>query len=419
MKNILGIKDEDGLIRHSILVLAVTHLGSVANTLFHVAMGWALTKAEYGILVSMLGIMLVVMTPMVAIQNTVAHFTGHFVHEGRWGDIPMLMRSWTLKILCLCVPLLVLTFFIRGSLAGFFHLPSSVPLLIALLSLVGAVLTPVFIGVLQGAQYFGWMSTVGGIWTMVRLALGVAGVYFLAPRAVYALSAHGIGILASLILGILAFLWIVPKGSPSGRPLDKSDRYFFLSVLALFSFSVLMNADAVMVKHFFSRPEEFGGYARASTIARTMVFLSQPIAGAMFPKVIARGEWSRGHARILVKALMLACLMIATAVALCALFPQFPLLVLFKDRHPTPEMLSLVRVVTLAMAPLGLVYLIMNFEMAQHRFGFIIPLSLCAAAFVAGVGLFHQTLWQVVGVFLAVSVGAFVSLIVVFFRQRN
>ncbi len=419
MGKFLRLKDDDGLIRHSVIVLAVTHAGSAANMFFHVVMGWALSKAEYGILVSLLGAILVVMTPMLAIQNTVAHFTGRYVQERRWGDISVLVRGWTLKVLGLCLPLIVLAFVMRGALAAFFQLDSSLPIVVTLIGLVGAVLVPIFSGVLQGVQYFGWMSTVSSAWSFIRLALGAACVFYWAPRAVFGLASHGIGVLLSLLIGFLAFFWILPKGAPSGQPLEKSDRYFLLSILSLFSFSVLMNADAMLVKHFFSNPEEYGGYARASTIARTMVFLSQPIAGAMFPKVITRGEWSGEHARTLVKALVLACLMIGAAVALCVLFPQLPLLILFKDRAPTPEMLALVRIVTLAMAPLGLVYLVMNFEMAQHRFGFIVPLALCAVAFVGGVSLFHQMLWQVAMVFLAVSVGAFVSLTVVLFRQKK
>ena len=419
MSKFLRLKDDDGLIRHSVLMLAVTHAGSVVNMLFHMVMGWALSKAEYGILVSLLGATLVVMTPMVAIQNTMAHFTGRYVQEQRWGDIRVLVRSWTLKIFGLCMPLIVLALVLRSSLAGFFQLDSSLPVVVTVLGLVGAVLVPIFCGALQGTQYFGWMSTVSSAWSFIRLALGAVCVYYWAPWAIFGLAAHGVGVLLSLLIGVLAFLWVIPKGVPSGQPLEKSDRYFFLSILSLFSFSVLMNADAVMVKHFFIHSEEYGGYARASTIARTMVFLSQPIAGAMFPKVITRGEWSGEHARTLVKALVLACLIIGAAVALCVLFPQFPLLILFKDHAPTPEMLALVRIVTLAMAPLGLVYLMMNFEMAQHRFGFVVPLTLCAAAFVGGVFLFHQTLWQVALVFSAVSVGALVSMAVVLFRQKK
>lgn len=417
MSTFLRMKDEDGLFRHSVLMLVVTHAGSVANLLFHVVMGRTLSKAEYGILVSLLGATLVVTTPMLAIQNTVAHFAGRYVQEQRWGDIAILVHRWTVKVLGLCLPLIALVLFLRGPVTAFFQLDSSLPVVVTALGLIGAVLVPVFTGVLQGGQYFGWVGAVSCVWSFIRLVLGAACVYYWAPRAVFGMATHGLGVFISLLIGILAFFWVVPKGVPSEQPLEKSDRYFFLSILSLFAFSVLMNADAMLVKHFFSHAEDYGGYARASTIARTMVFLSQPIAGAMFPKVIARGEWSSGHARTLFKALGLAGLMIGSAVALCALFPQLPLLILFKEHASTPEMLRLVRVVTAVMAPLGLVYMMMNFEMAQHRFGFLVPLTLCAAAFIGGVFLFHQTLWQVVMVFSAVSIGAFVSLTVVLFRQ--
>jgi len=58
-------------------------------------------------------------------------------------------------------------------------------------------------------------------------------------------------------------------------------------------------------------------------------------------------------------------------------------------------MVKLVRVVSCAMAPVGLTFLLMNFELAQHRFSCLWVLAVCAAALVGGTWMFHATLWQV------------------------
>jgi O-antigen ligase len=56
------------------------------------------------------------------------------------------------------------------------------------------------------------------------------------------------------------------------------------------------------------------------------------------------------------------------------------------------------------MTPMGLTYLLMNFQMAQRRFKPSYGLLACAAGYVIGVSLFHETVWQVVTVLGIVSV---------------
>ena len=63
------------------------------------------------------------------------------------------------------------------------------------------------------------------------------------------------------------------------------------------------------------------------------------------------------------------------------------------------------------MSPLGIAYLLMNFEMAQHRFACMIPLFVCALGYVVGVTLWHDQLHYVAIVLGAVGTVAAVSLV--------
>lgn len=409
--------DHDGLIRHSILVMLFTNSIGALNLFFHVVMGWTLPKEEYGVLVPMLGIMLLLTTPMTAVSNTLAHFAAHLRASGHAGDIRPLVRHWLLKILAVAVPLLLLALATRHPLAGFFHLGGPGPIVMVALTMFLSVFVPVLSGALQGMQSFVWMSLTANIWGLFRFVLGWAAVLWLAPLALWGLAAHGLGMLGSLAAGLVGLWLVVPRGAPSGQPLEKADRYFFMSLLPLFCFSALMNADVILVKHFIPDAAQVGRYSRASTIARTMIFLAQPIVQAMFPKVVSLGTWSAAHARTLLRALLLAGLIIGGVLLVCVLFPAAPLLLMFKERAPAALDLNLVRGVCLAMTPLGLTLILMNFELAQQRFACNTPLVICALAYIGGVVLFHRRLEDIILVLAAVSLAALGSLLWLFWRR--
>ena len=173
-----------------------------------------------------------------------------------------------------------------------------------------------------------------------------------------------------------------------------------------------MNADIVMVKIFFPDEAAYGPYARASVIGRMIVFLSQPIAGALFPKVVARKGLTSESLSALLRALALSVFLVGGIAGVFSLFPQLPLGVLFGEFHPSPEMARTVRWVIWAMAPLSLVFLTMNFELAQNRFDSLIPMGVFAAVFVAGFSAVHPApVWVAIWLLVA-SLGALLALVV-------
>ena len=412
--------DSDRLLRHSFIVFFFTHAASAANMLFQMVMGWNLSKAEFGVLSSMLALMMVIVMPMSAISNTLVHFTGNLIKEGKHENIRLLARQWTRRILFISIPLMILLVILHHPLASFFHLTTPWPLILAGATLFVSVLSPVFGGVLQGMQKFVLVGLPGLANGLIRLGLGGFLVLVIAPNAVSGLSAHAFAALCSTALAYLFYLKCLPPSAPDSKPLlESSDKYFWASLAALLSFSILMNMDVVLIKHYFKDQDTVGVYARASMIGKMIIFLVQPIAGAMFPKVVSRGNMASDHKFTFLKALVLTGLIIFGGALLCTIFPQIPLLILYRDHAPTPDMISLVRLVCWAMAPLGLVFLLMNLELAQHRLACVMPLALCAADFIGGVALFHASLRQVVFVLMTVNVTSLALLTILPFTRKE
>ncbi len=388
-------KESDKLFRHGLIVLLVFHFGSIANLVFQYVTGHALSKAEFGILYSMLSFLLVFMIPMRALQTTISHFAGHLHEQGRAGDILRLVRLWNRKLIFVGVPIALVGILLSGQLASLFHLTSAWPLVLVFSSALMFAFLQVYVGAFQGVQSFTLMCLVANGWNLIRLGIVIILVKFVAPLAISGLGAHLFGSVFVAVAGFLMLKKVVGVTEDTGAPLDETDRYFILSVVALLAFSVLMNGDVALVKIYFSEEVDYGDYARASLIGRMIVFLVQPVAMALFPKVVAKGVATSAHKRTLVKALIMSCAMIAVATAFCLLLPRLPLTIIFGDMAVDARSVRLLRVIALGMAPLALSFVLLNYELAQHRFRFMVPLTCCAVLYVGGVMVFHNSIWDV------------------------
>ncbi len=380
----------DDLLRHSLLLLAATQVANVSNLLFQVLMGRRLPHAEYGVLISMLNLVLIISTPMQAVQSAAAHFASRLQSEGRVGGIRALVLWWCRDLAWFAVPLGLLGIVCSGWLAGFFQLDQRAPIVLTAVILALTLYMPVFAGVLQGMQSFIWMAVSMHSWGVVRLLAGI--VLVLGWRAVAAagLTAQLLGVIVSVGLGILALRLKLGAEKSESERIPGVRSYFFSSVLILAGFAFLMNADMVLIKHYFL-PDAAGLYARASVIGRSVVFLPMPVALAMFPKVTSTGATSGASWRTFLRALGYSSLLIGVAVAACTIWPWIPLRIIYNDHAPGADMLHLVRVVVWAMGPLALLFLLMNFELAQHRFRGAAVIPLGAAAYVIGAVFHHRT----------------------------
>lgn len=389
----------DGLFKHSVLLMAATQVANACNLIFHAVMGRALTE-EYSLLSTMLNIMLIINTPLEALRTSVAHFVSRAAVDGDHGAVVSLLKDWGLKLLALALPVALLGILASGQLAAFFHSPSRSPIIITSLTIIGIVYVPLLAGALQGLQSFAWMSYALQSLSIVRLVVGAALVWWVSRTVEAGLLGQLIGIVVALGLGFWGLRRLLHGAGPGRTSTAGTGAYFGRSVVMLSGFAVLMMVDMLLVRHYLPQ-ETAEQYARASTVARSIIFLPMPIALALFPKVVSSGEISGETRRMLFKALAMVGALIGAGVLACTLLPQIPLLILYNKS--TPETMHLVRITVWAMAPMGFTYLLMNFEMAQHRFKVAPALIVCAILYLVGVALFHKNIFQVVAVLGLVS----------------
>ena len=400
-------QDESGLIRHGSILMAGTLVGAACNAGFHMVVGRTLPNAEYGSLVAMLGVILAATTPMLALQNTLAHFTSERMAAGRRDEVRGLLLHWVRLFLALGLAIAGGAIAFRAPLAAFWG-GVSPGLVVATFAVLAASLwMSLFYGLLQGMQSFLWLAWAPQAWGAVRLFLAWGLTAAVSATALAAIGAQGVGVLAVLVLCLRAVAGMrLPRGGGAARP-PGTYRYLGSALVCLAGYAMLMNLDAALAKHYFDA-EAAGLFAKAATIARTAVFLPVPVATVLFPKVTTSGELTDGSWRLLGRAMAFAGLLIAAASGVCLLWPQLPWFILYgaAPAADAATAAALTRAMVLAMSPLAVAYLLLNFEMAQRRFRWCFGLVPCGLAYVGGVALFHGRPLQIAAVLGALNLSA-------------
>ncbi|MCB1069719.1 MAG: hypothetical protein KDL31_05145 [Kiritimatiellae bacterium] len=408
--------DQSGLLRHSVFLFLTTQVANVSNLLYQAVTGRSLTTEEYGVLAAMMNLLLITATPMEALRTAMAHFVARTMKAGNPGEIRWLVGIWSRRLLLVAAVVVAAGFLFSGPVADFFQLTNTAPFEITCVLVACTLFLPLMTGTFQGAEKFIWVSLSLHVWTILRL--GIVYLFMLLhPSAIMGLAAHGLALAMGLLISVEG-LRRLTRGYESAPPAQGMGSYFMQTLYLLGAFAILMNADILLVKHFF-HPEDAGLFARAATIGRSVIFLPMPIALVMFPKVISRGAVDGSGRGTLLKALLLVVFLVGGAVGAVYLFPWLPLWLLYGDRHPTADMIRLLITLVTAMAPMGFTYLLINYEMAQRRFRATRLLAGCAVAYMLGVFFWHETLMQIVYVMGTVTMTAFLGLLVMILLENR
>ena len=398
------------MVEQGAVVLVLTHSISVFNALFHRVMGQHLPADEYAVLVAMLSVFMVFSTPFLALQNTLARFTacaGGAVDTAR---IRSLLVAWSWRVGAFGLLLVAVSIVGREPLRLLWRLGDARPIVVTGVIIAGSSFIPLLTGVLQGMQRFVAMALTSMLWCMVRLILGALLMALWVPAALQALYAQSVGIAVSLVFGG----WMVlryhrGKAPHCLEPPSRMDGYFTLSMLTLLSYALLMYMDVPLVRALVRDAADVEAYSRAAMIARTLIFLAQPLAAVLFAKTA--GVSGDRPLSALRTAVWMSAAMTAVAVVACLLLTSWPIRFFFGAQAVTPQLVTLVRILCVAVAPLGLVFLLVHYELARHRFHGAFLVGLCALGFAAAVWHFHTSLIHVVLAFAAANTLALAGMI--------
>ncbi len=375
----------DPFLRDSVLLWFSAQFGNAANLLFQLAMFRRLPVAEYGALMAVTGATLSAALPLESLRAAVARQIAAAAADG--ADVARLRRilaRWTLGPTVAAAAIVVLGWAGADALAARWTLADRSLVPIGAAALAASLFPALLGGTLQGLRRFGWYAAIGPAFGFGRLAAASLLVFALSATAAPAAAGHALGIAGAALVGafgVRAALGRPHAGSATASNASADAGYFLRGLPPLLAFGVLLNADTPLAK-FGLNPDIAGAFARAATIARTIIFLPMPIAMAVFPRIAARVE-SAAERRWLERraAIWTGAMGLGAAAGVCAL--AGPLWSFFAGRAPTSEETNLVRVLALAMAPLAGVWLQLNVLLAKGRWRAALWLLPLAAAYAA------------------------------------
>lgn len=399
--------EPDKLLRHGFLLFASGQGANACNLIFQLAMVRLLSNADYAVMSSMLALVAVVTLPLVALGTAVAFFSARLFSVGAFTAIKNFVFK-TAKQLTPIFLLVVIVLMMDPLLKlNYFKLPSVIPFILAVVTILFSAYLPFSGGVLTGIQAFGWLAGINVFVAFLRVVLAV-GIVLIGTGAIGVLSVHAFSILLILLLQIIA----IQKSLNSGGTEQSSPgtgevyRYFLQYFPMMFAFVVLMNSDILLVKRYFDE-DTAGVFAKISMVTHMGIALATPFAGAMFPKIASKERITYSVWRTFQKGITVVGILQLCVMSVCIIFPELVLKILTGLRGD--EYSALLRIMTVALSPLPLLNIILNFQTALQRFRAVAFLVLAAFGYIGGVIIWHASVFQVIYVLLVVS---FCSLVV-------
>lgn len=357
---------KDNILKPAGFLLIITTLVAVLNFVYNIIMGRMLSVADFGDLRALFSILMILSVPTSAIQTMMAKFSAEY-HQLNLGKLKTLSLHTLFAMLALGLVLIAVFGWFSRPMADYLKVSS--PKLVFLLGplMLFTLVGPLILGIYQGRQRFLLLGVNGLVGTILKLLFS-AGFVYLGYAALGALY----GLLISMALITLVFgLMLITQFYRDKTPKEayrRQDIYSYsgYALGVLICYSVVSQIDLLIVKHKFL-PEEAGLYACAALIGKGFLFLPVPVVTVLFPKVVENNRMGKSSFSILNKSLLISFLLCIIGVALCFLFTPY-LINIFGVKYAGAG--YLIKIFGLAMTPLALFFVLMNYFLSEYKLNF-------------------------------------------------
>ncbi|MFA6023459.1 MAG: oligosaccharide flippase family protein [Candidatus Pacearchaeota archaeon] len=414
MFKLKSFKDSEEEILKSGVIFLIGSIGvAIFNYLYHLSMGRMLGPADYGILGSLFAIIYIVTYSTSAFNLTISKFSAEYKGKEKSDSLKALIKKSLQSVAVIGLVILVIYLISTPFIARFMNLSSITGLiivgLVAYLSIISAVLT----GALNGLHKFVWQNSAGFASTFIKFILAITLVYI-------GLSVNGA--LLALLIGILAGLFISAypiKHLLKGKTKEKLDSkkisiFLFFVFFASISSVSIITFDQILVKHYFSSADA-GLYAAAGMIAKIIWFGSGFLTGALFPKVVSLTAKGKNTSKLLKKSLLYTFSLAAIGCIVYFMFPEIIVSLLYGSDYSS--IISFVPIFAVGMAFYSLTQILISYNLAKENYSFIWAIIIGFVFEMLGIAFFHNSLTQVVYVFLSVNLAIVLALL--FYSRKD
>lgn len=396
------------MLNGSAIMLVAMMLVNIFNFAYNMVMARMLGPAAFGNINAAVTLLLLASCISLAFQLVCAKFVARNHTDSSKAAVvhSLLGKAWIASLAVGAV-----LFLAQKPVATYLNVPS--PWIIGLLAIGIAAYAPLGVkrGAMQGVCAFPRLGTNFVLEALTRFFLG-AGLVIAGYGVLGAVGAISASVMVACFIPRIPAQLRVKAGTaepPSYAEAIQAIVFFVGQV-------IINNIDILLVKHFFAS-DPAGVYAAISQIGRLLYFASWfGVVNAMFPVAAAAGpEQKKAHGIGLPLLLVLGLSLIFITAA--ALFPHLIMGVIFGSRFIEIGWLLALYAIATGLYSLSVVFI--AFEMSRRIANTGWLQLMFSGALVIGIGLFHQSLHEVIMVRIVLMAAMLVLVALPFLRRHN
>jgi O-antigen/teichoic acid export membrane protein len=302
------------LLAHNVFVAGGTLSAGILGFVFQAFITHRLEPADYGAVFAVLTLLTFIGLPAAALTLLMARETSRDRATGRYAPSTALLRSGNAVLLIAGTILAIGLIVASPWISAFFHLPVALVVAAAAGLPLGLPL-PLLLGELQGRQWFGSFALLTGGQAMLKLVAAIVLGALLGSVGLV------IGISVATSIAYIVARWLLRrKFAIRARWAWWRPAVGYLSIVlpSTLAVAVLLSADILVVKHFFSA-RMAGEYAAVAALGRAIYWAAAGIAVVLFPKVIVRETGGKSGSELILASLLLVWLGGTVALTMLAL----------------------------------------------------------------------------------------------------
>ena len=389
-------------------------LGSNANNfinyIYHFLMGRILGPSEYGILASLISLIGLVSVIPLSLNLVIVKFISSARDKTEVSHLFFYLQR---KIVALSIFVFLLMFFLAPKIAGFLNIKESLLVVLVGLTFLFSLPSLIYRATLQGLLLFKDMIFSIMVENFLKLIIGVGLVYlgFSVGGAILAIViATFFGWLVARSLTQKAIIATFEVKKTDFAPKYKTEVLIYAIPVLLQSVSMtsLLSTDLILVKHFFP-PSEAGLYAALSSLGKIIFYGVGPISAVMFPMISQRSAKGHQYTNIFVYSLALTALLSAVALMVYWLVPDLAIKLLYGSLYLKAA--GLLVWFGLFIALYTVCNLMVSYFLSLGLTRVIILPVIAAIAQILGIWIYHDQLFTVIKISIAVAAILLMSLI--------
>ncbi len=250
---------------------------------------------EYGLFVTLLQILNLMMIPALGLQTVFAQQTAAATEPQQRHDLANATRKMLLICLCVWIAISVLILLNQGAVLELLKIEKPTALYVTLLMGLPLLWLPVLLGILQGRQNFAWLggaAIVNGVGRFVAVGIIVT---LLGGQAAGATTGVLIGLTTACLLASWhgRQTWLGQSEASQGN----FDAKAWLARIVPLTLGMgaglfMLSADMIAARAILPGVDS-GPYAAAGMIGRGLVAFTAPLAAVMFPKLVREAAESK------------------------------------------------------------------------------------------------------------------------------